>query len=238
MHDTASAGAGRGTHKGAGYTRNGGGGNGGMANPFDAFYEMNGAASASELDVTNSHDFDNVTSAGSDTGYDGNARVMGSSASLETTSTSADINMQTGTAFAISGFVYVTTLSGTIGVIAATSRWYLGVNAAGNAEYGTFAGRGWETAVHGSTLSLNTWYHLMGWYDSTVGTHGTTYIRVDDAGEVSKTLTGLSTATETLRSGLDPTTSDNLNGRVDLLGIGQFVPTSAQITELAAGWSP
>lgn len=98
----------------------------------------------------------------------------------------------------------------------------------------TFAAGG-QTAKVGSAATAFTWYHIVGWYDSS---DGKVRLRIND------TTTYVSSSTATLTQGTDPFAilagsygNVNWNGLVDEVGFWKRVLTSAEITALYNGGS-
>lgn len=70
-------------------------------------------------------------------------------------------------------------------------------------------------AIHGTTVSINTWYFVIGWYDASIGQLG---IEVDNAGTVTDTATGTLKSPSAFTVGAVAAGTDLWSGRIDSVG--------------------
>lgn len=119
-------------------------------------------------------------------------------------------------------------------IAAKTEEWGLFLNNNGRLDFfwNDFA----KTVSWGSNLTTGTWYHIVIWHDAVNDVVG---IVVNDGTPVTSAYSGGgTTTTNAFGLGDRPGSGAYLNGRLDEVSMGKFVPTAGDITLYYGGGTP
>lgn len=137
-----------------------------LQNGLAGYYKLNEAGgSASWVDSKAGNNLSQNGTVGSATGKIGNAAVTGTSNYL-TAANSNVLDFGTGQSFTISVWAFPTTIGVTGSVFSKYLRY--AISAQSNNTWAFTNGN--LVAITGGTVSLNTWHHILAWYDAVAGT--------------------------------------------------------------------